>query len=58
MEYMLWIEDIIESTLVHSFFTNFYVDMADFAYPHKVVHKVVVRRSAFTTFSSVQMEVN
>jgi hypothetical protein len=55
---MLWIEDIIESTLVHSFFTNFYVDMADFAYPHKVVHKVVVRRSAFTTFSSVQMEVN
>jgi hypothetical protein len=29
MEYMLWIEDIIENMPAHSFFTYFWIDMID-----------------------------
>jgi len=42
MEDMLWIEDIVESTPIPSFWTNSKVDMVRFVYPHKVV----ARRSA------------
>ncbi len=47
MKNMLWIEDIVESTLALSFLTNFRVDMVGFVN----LHKVVVR-SAFLAFSS------
>ncbi len=45
---MLWIEDIVESTPTPPFLTNSKVDMAIFVYPHKVI----ARRSAFSTFPS------
>jgi hypothetical protein len=37
MEKMLWIEDIVERTLAPPFFTDFRIDMTDFANPHKVI---------------------
>jgi hypothetical protein len=40
----IWIEDIVATP---PFLTNFRVDMASF----KDLYKVVVRRSAFSTFS-------
>jgi hypothetical protein len=43
-----------ESTLSHPFFTNSKVDMVGFV----DLHKVVVRRSAFSTIPSAWMEVN
>ncbi len=46
---MLWIEDIVESTQVPSFSTNFRVDLASFVDPHKVV----ARRSAFLALPNV-----
>jgi hypothetical protein len=46
----LWIEDIVATPPC---FTNFRVDMAGF----KDLCKVVVRRSAFSTFSNEQNEV-
>jgi hypothetical protein len=45
---MLWIQDIVESTLVLSFFINLKIDMVGFMHPHKVV----ARRNAFSVFSS------
>ncbi len=45
---MLWIEDIVQNTIVPTFFTNFRVDMVDF----EDLHKVVVRRNAFLALSS------
>ncbi len=47
---MLWIEDIVESTLTLPFFTNFRVDMVGFVN----FHKVVARRYAFLAFPSAQ----
>jgi hypothetical protein len=47
---MLWIESIFESTLVPPFFTNSRVDMVGFVN----LHKVVVKRNAFSTFPSAQ----
>jgi hypothetical protein len=46
MEDMLWIEEIVESTLT-PFLTNFRVDVTNFVDLHKVVVK-----SAFSTFPS------
>jgi hypothetical protein len=43
MEDMLWIEDIVESTLVPPFFINSRIDMVNFVNLHKVV-----TRSAFS----------
>jgi hypothetical protein len=48
MEDMIWIEDIVESTLTPPFLTNSKVDMTRFVYSYKVV----VRRSAFSTLPS------
>jgi hypothetical protein len=48
VENMLWIQDIVESTLVLSFFINFKIDMVGFVYPHKVV----ARRNTFSVFSN------
>ncbi len=45
MEDMLWIEDIVESTLTPPFLTNSRVDMANFVDLHKVVDK-----NAFSIF--------
>jgi len=45
---MLWLQDIVESTLVLSFFINLKIDMVDFVYPHKVV----ARRNRFSVFSN------
>ncbi len=47
---MLWIENIVESTPPLPFLINSRVDMANFEDPCKVV----VRRSAFSFFSSAQ----
>ncbi len=49
---MLWIEDIVANTITLPFFTNFRVDMISFVNPHKVVS----RRSAFSTFPSARNE--
>ncbi len=46
---MLWIEDIVATP---PFFTNFKVDKAGF----KDLYKVVIRRSALSTFSSERNE--
>jgi hypothetical protein len=45
---MLWINNIVKSILTLSFLTNSKVDMIGFVNPYKVV----VRRSAFSTFLS------
>jgi hypothetical protein len=37
MEEILWIEDIVESTRITSFFSTSSVDMVGFVNPHKVV---------------------
>jgi hypothetical protein len=50
MENMLWIEDIVGSTLSPLVLTNSRVDMVGFMDPHKVV----ARRSAFLIFPSAQ----
>ncbi len=47
---MLWIEDIVKNTIAPPFLTNFRIDMIDFV----DLHKVVVRRSEFSTFPSAQ----
>jgi hypothetical protein len=47
---MLWIEDIVESTLTSPFLTNFRVDMVGFM----DIRKVVVKRNAFLAFPSTQ----
>jgi hypothetical protein len=47
---MLWIEDIVESTLASPFLTNFRVDMVGFM----DIHKVVVKRNAFLAFPRTQ----
>ncbi len=49
MEYTLWIEYIVATP---PFFTNFKVGMASFM----DIHKAVVKRSAFWTFSSARNE--
>ncbi len=43
---MLWIENIVKSTLAPSFLTNFRIDMDWFCDPHKVV----TRRNGFLAF--------
>jgi len=48
MEEMQWIEDIVKSTQALPFLTNSRVDMVGFVNPHKVV----VRKSAFSSFPS------
>jgi len=48
VENMLWIQDIVESTLVLSIFINFKIDMVGFVYPQKVV----ARRNTFSVFSN------
>ncbi len=40
---MLWIENIVEGTLAPPFFTDFRIDMTDFAN----LHKMVARRMHF-----------
>jgi len=45
---MQWIEDIVKSTQALPFLTNSRVDMVGFVNPHKVV----VRKSAFSSFPS------
>jgi hypothetical protein len=45
---MLWIQDIVESTLVLSFFINLKIDMVGFMHPHKVV----ARKNIFLVFPS------
>jgi hypothetical protein len=52
MKDMLWIEDIVGNTITLPFLTNFRVDMVSFVNPHKVVF----RRSAFSTFPSARNE--
>jgi len=52
MQDMLWIENIVESTLAPPFLTNSRVDMANFVDPCKVV----VGRNAFSFYSSAQNE--
>jgi hypothetical protein len=53
MKDMLWIEDIVESTLSPPFFfINFTINMVGFVNPHKLVAK----RNAISTFSSPQNE--
>jgi hypothetical protein len=47
---MLWIEDIVESTLVPPFLTNSKNNMIGFVN----LHKVVARKSAFSIFPSAQ----
>jgi hypothetical protein len=37
MENILWIEDIVDKTLVTPFFYTFSVDMFKFENPHKIV---------------------
>jgi len=49
---MLWIEDIVGNTLTLPFLTNFRVDMVSFV----DLPKVVVRKSAFSTFPCAQNE--
>jgi hypothetical protein len=46
MKNMLWIEEIVESTLIPPFLNNSKVGMASFMN----LHEVFVRRSAFKTF--------
>jgi hypothetical protein len=48
MDEMLWIEDIIENIEAPPFLTNFRVDRIGFVH----LHKVVVRRNAFSTLPS------
>ncbi len=48
---MLWIDDIVESTPISSFFINSRIDMADFVNPHKVV----VRLNAFSAWYDMKM---
>jgi hypothetical protein len=48
MEKMLWIENIVESTQAPSFSTNSRTNLAGFV----DMHKVVVRRSAFSALPS------
>ncbi len=48
MENILWIEDIVESTPITSFFSTSSVNMVGFVNPHKVV----VQRIAFLTFAN------
>ncbi len=53
VENMLWIQDIVESTLVLSFFIYFKIDMIGFVHPHKVVARI-----HFQFFQVHEMEVN
>jgi hypothetical protein len=46
MKNILWIEDIVESTLAIPVFTNFRVDRTDFV----DFQKVFIRRNAFLAF--------
>jgi hypothetical protein len=50
MENILWIENIVKSTLAPLFFTNLRINMANFVNPHKAV----VKRNAFSAFPSAQ----
>jgi hypothetical protein len=50
VEKILWIEDIVESTPIISFFSTSSVDMVGFVNPHKVV----TQRIAFLTFANAQ----
>jgi hypothetical protein len=50
MKEILWIEDIVESTPIISFFSTSSVDMVGFVNPHKVVF----RRNAFLTLTNAQ----
>ncbi len=47
---MLWIENILESTLAPPFLTNSRVDMVGFVN----LHKVVAKRNAFSAFPSAR----
>jgi hypothetical protein len=48
MKDMLWIEDIVESTLGLLFLTNFKINMVGFVN----LHKVVIRKFTFEIFPS------
>ncbi len=50
MEKILWIENIVESTPITSFFSTSSVDMVGFVNPHKVV----AQRIAFKNFANAQ----
>ncbi len=50
---MLWIEDIVESTQAPTFFIKYKIDMVIFV----DLHKVVVKRNAFSTLPSAWNEV-
>ncbi len=52
MENILWIEDIVESTPIISFFSTSSVDMVGFLN----WHKVVAWRNAFLTLANSQNE--
>ncbi len=47
---MLWIEDIVKSTLAPTFFTNSRIDMVCFVDPHNLV----ARRSRLLAFPNAQ----
>ncbi len=48
MKNMLWIEDIVQNTIIPTVFTNFRVDMITF----EDLHRWVARRNAFLTLST------
>jgi hypothetical protein len=50
IEDMLWIEDIVKSTLAPTFLSNFKIDMVCSVDPHNLVAK----RDRFLTFRSAQ----